>query len=62
MFRDKLLFLGACHEAVAWVGDRDAATAWAESQRGDWMLWLIRRVGGVEHKTLVALRNVEVIR
>jgi hypothetical protein len=32
--------LRACKEAVAWVEDRNLTTAWAECERGDWMLWL----------------------
>lgn len=35
---DQLVRLGACPEAVRWVGDRDLATAWAECERADWML------------------------
>ena len=32
--------LGACQDAITWVYYRDLPTAWAECQRGDWMLWL----------------------
>ena len=41
-FKDKLVKMGACDDAVEWVGDRDEKTAWAECKRGDWMLWLIK--------------------
>jgi len=38
--------LGACNDAVNWVGERDLATAWAECERADWMLWLCGRMIG----------------
>ena len=31
--------LSACREAVVWLGERDLATAWAECERADFMLW-----------------------
>jgi hypothetical protein len=43
-FKDQLEGLGACKEAVEWVGDRDLTTAWEECVRGDWMLWLAARL------------------
>jgi hypothetical protein len=42
----KLHRLGACQGAIDWLGDRDAATAWRECQRGDWMLWILGRLAG----------------
>ena len=36
--------LGACAEAVVWVGDRDFRTALAECSRADWILWLCGRM------------------
>lgn len=50
--QDLLERLGACEKAVMWVGDRDAATAWAECPRGDWMLWAAARAG-VDRRLLV---------
>ena len=44
MLRDRLVKMGACKEAVAWVGNRDITAAWAECERADWMLWLADRV------------------
>ena len=41
-----LLSLGACSEAVKWIEKRDLKTAWAECERGDWMLWLCGRMQG----------------
>lgn len=43
-FSDKLQEMGACREALAWIGDRTAQQAWDECQRGDWMLWLASRL------------------
>jgi hypothetical protein len=34
-FQDQLKKLGACSDAVEWVGNRDEKTAWAECKRGD---------------------------
>ena len=51
MLRDRLVKMGACEDAVAWVGDRDITAAWAECDRADWMLWLAGRV--VARKTVV---------
>ena len=38
--------LGACSEAVKWVGDRTYAKAWRDCQRGDWLLWITARMIG----------------
>ena len=34
---------GACHKAIAWVAEHraDAATAWQQCERGDWLLWWV---------------------
>lgn len=50
--RSRLADLHACADAIAWVGDRDLAAAWAECPRGDWMLWLASRMG-VDRRLLV---------
>lgn len=36
----QLTAMGACKDAIEWVGERDLKTAWAECERADWMLWL----------------------
>lgn len=46
--RKMLRLLGACEEAIEWVGERDLETAWAECERADWMLWLVVRMAGTE--------------
>lgn len=38
--------LGACPEAVRWVGNRTLKRAWAECEQGDWMLWLCGKMEG----------------
>lgn len=40
-FKKQLEAMRACKEATDWVGARDAATAWQECERSDWMLWLL---------------------
>ena len=40
---DQLKKMGACKDALDWIGDRDLSEAWAECQRADWMLWLAER-------------------
>jgi len=42
----QLTLLRACNSAVEWAGDRDFATAWAECERADWMLWLCAKMIG----------------
>jgi hypothetical protein len=42
-FKDQLIKIHACDDAVAWVKDRTLEEAWNECERGDWMLWLARR-------------------
>ena len=41
-----LVKLGACSEAVEWVGDKSPAVAWKTCKRGDWMLWLCGKLSG----------------
>jgi hypothetical protein len=42
----KLKLLGACGEAVAWAKGKTFKKAWAECERGDWMLWLVDKMQG----------------
>jgi hypothetical protein len=37
--------IGACVEARTWVGDRTVEQAWAECERGDWLIWILARTG-----------------
>ena len=43
MFSKQLEDLSACSEAVVWVGEKTLEQAWAECNRGDWMLWLAQK-------------------
>ena len=36
--------LNACQEAIDWVGDKSLQEAWNTCPRGDWMLWLYKRL------------------
>ena len=39
-FKDLLIDLNACEEAVKWAWDKTIEEAVAECPRGDWLLWL----------------------
>jgi hypothetical protein len=41
-----LIKLGACGNAIDWVGNRDLLTAFAECPHADWMLWLAGHLAG----------------
>ena len=51
-FAAQLKSLSACDEAVRWVADRDLESAWAQCERGDWMLWLAAKAN-IDRKLLV---------
>jgi hypothetical protein len=38
-FKQKLIKLGACEEAIRWVGDRTMEEAFRDCPRADWILW-----------------------
>jgi len=43
----KMLPQHACGDALQWAATKpDADTAWAECERGDWMLWLLGALAG----------------
>ena len=52
--RAHLESLNACPDALAWVGDRDLATAWSECPRGDWLLWYAERAGVPRERVVLA--------
>ena len=52
-FRDQLVAMRACSEAVEWVGDRTEVEAWRECERADWMLWLAGRRPWGEHSEIM---------
>jgi len=43
-FKDLLIELNACENAIDWVGDKTIEQALADSQRGDWLLWLAKKL------------------
>ena len=51
-FRTWLKRRHACEKALEWLQERDAATAWSECPRGDWLLWWAEKVK-VERKAAV---------
>jgi hypothetical protein len=52
LLKKRLLDMGACREAAEWAGDKTLDQAWAECERGDWMLWLAH-MAGVETRLIV---------
>jgi hypothetical protein len=42
--KDLLIELNACKDAIDWVGDKTIEQALADSQRGDWLLWLAKKL------------------
>jgi hypothetical protein len=42
----------ACRESLKWLEGRDLTQAWAECERGDWLLWLAA-TAGIDRKRLV---------
>jgi hypothetical protein len=45
--------LGACSDAVTWIGNRDLKTAWEECPRADWLLWLAGKSKKLTRQQLV---------
>jgi hypothetical protein len=43
-FKDLLIELNACEDAIDWVGNKTIEQALADSQRGDWLLWLAKKL------------------
>jgi hypothetical protein len=56
-FKEQLIKINACDEAIKWVGDRTLTEAWSECPRGDWMLWglakMIGQPGWPSHQEVV---------
>jgi len=42
-FKETLIELHACEEAMIWIGDKDFKTFYDTCERGDWLLWLYAR-------------------
>ena len=63
-----LRHLNACREALEWLKlQPDYATAWGKCERGDWMLWLLRRKINIDDEaelrklTLAKAKSVELV-
>ena len=55
MKTNKLEKLNACTEAIEWVKTRKSAIdAWTNCGRGDWMLWLAKRLNVDDRKLTLA--------
>ena len=44
-FREKLIELDACADALDWVGRKSLPRAWADCENPGWLFWLAGRVG-----------------
>jgi hypothetical protein len=42
--KDKLSSLYACEESIEWLNERNAEQMWNDCPRGDWMLWLLKKI------------------
>ena len=42
--KELLLKLKACGPAIDWAGDKTIEEIWETCHRGDWMLWLARKL------------------
>jgi len=42
-FRDELISMDACDDAVTWVGNKSRKRAWEKCNNSQWMLWLINK-------------------
>ena len=43
-FKDLLIELDACEAAIQWSGDKKIEQVVAECHRGDWLLWLAKKI------------------
>lgn len=42
--KEKLIALSACNAGLIWAGDKSLYEIWVTCERGDWMLWLLRKL------------------
>ena len=55
-FKDELIDLNVCQDAIEWVGDKTKEEAFATCERGDWMLWYIAQTNMVDIRVLVGIK------
>jgi hypothetical protein len=41
--KDQLVKLGACNEALDWVGDKTIEEAWETCEDSEWMMWILEQ-------------------
>jgi hypothetical protein len=51
---DHLVRLGACKPAIEWASGKTIEQAWAECERGDWLLWLAISAGVDRRRVVLA--------
>jgi len=51
-FKDYLKKIGACSDARKWNADRNLEKCWQDCERGDWMLWLMKKADMCDLRTL----------
>ena len=55
--RDKLRILGACGEALDWIGEKDISTAWIECPHPRWRHWILARITSHLSRSVIASWN-----
>ncbi len=55
-FKDELEKLDACSDAVGWVGNMDLSESWQKCERGDWMLWYLKKTEVVDLRKLTLIK------
>ena len=62
-FKDLLIELAACKEAMEWVEDKTIEEVLRDSWRGDWLLWLARKLDlPIQQLTLAKGRCANTVR
>jgi len=58
-FKQQLIKLNVCQDAIDWVEDRTIQQAWNDCRRGNWMLWLLEEMkeeeGWLDEKEIMLL-------
>jgi hypothetical protein len=44
-FKNRLIELRACEDAIKWAEGKTAKDAWEQCERGDWLLWWAQKEG-----------------
>ena len=62
-FKNKLIKMKACSEAIEWVGNRTAEEAWRDCYNSLWMLWYLEKINYKDEKKLrlVACKCVRLV-